>query len=236
MWKLCVKFEEDLEKAGIKGQSITKAFDANMFAEEIWNYYQVEKWFPEEKGMRRFTLDGEENLDEYELLNQLRKKRCRLKDKKRKGRRKKPPDKENSWEVKRIESKKKPPDKRKGMLDALYGITVMGKQTGVEVNKSKDLNFGSGNLEILIKTKNILKKIIAVLWDADIRRSIKSFRFEWTDIILDEVEICYENLHSQFEVVLKEAGRILVRCKRRRKGISASDEGDFRKISVARGR
>jgi hypothetical protein len=33
MWKICLKFEEDMEKAGIRGQSITKAFDANMFNE-----------------------------------------------------------------------------------------------------------------------------------------------------------------------------------------------------------
>jgi predicted ATP-binding protein involved in virulence len=77
MWKICRKFEEDMEKAGIKGQSITGAFDANMFSEEIWTYYDVEKWFPEEKGMRRFKVNGEENLDEVEIMKQWKKKKGR---------------------------------------------------------------------------------------------------------------------------------------------------------------
>jgi hypothetical protein len=88
-----------------------------------------------------------------------------------------------------VEKKKKPPDKKKALIDALYGITVMGKQSGVEVNKSKDFRLSSGNLEILVNTKNVLKSIIAVLWNADIKRSSKSFRFAWKDIILEVVEI-----------------------------------------------
>jgi hypothetical protein len=75
MWKLCIKFEKDMEEAGIKGKKITEAYDENMFDEEIWTFYEVGKWFPEEAGKRRFSCNGEENLDESDNMNQLGSKR-----------------------------------------------------------------------------------------------------------------------------------------------------------------
>jgi hypothetical protein len=240
MWKICMKFESDMEEAGIKGQSITKAFNTDMFDEEIWTQYMVEQWFPDEKGTNRFLFNGEENLSEMEMMKFWRKRRKKLKTKKKRKKKKskEPPDKQESWELLLARNKiKKPPDKKKGLLDALYVITVMGKQSGLEVNTRKDSKTNSGNLEILIKTKNILKSIIAVLWDADIKRSSKSFRFAWTDIIFDAVMIKIDEViewASNIYVILFEI-EVLVRWKRG-KGISASDEGDCRKISVARGR
>jgi hypothetical protein len=238
MWMLCIKFEREMEEAGIKGQSITKAFSTDMFNEEIWTQYMVEQWFPDEKGANRFLFNGEENLSEAEMMKYWRKKRKKLKvKKKRKKKSKKPPDKQESWELLLARSKiKKPPDKKKGLLDALYVITVMGKQSKLEANTRKDSKTNSGNLEILIKTKNILKSIIAVLWDADIKRSSKSFRFAWVDIIFETVMFKFDKTIEEISniyVILFEI-EVLVRWKRR-KGISTSDEGDCRKISVARG-
>jgi hypothetical protein len=237
MWRICIKFEDEMGEAGIKGQSITKAFDGNMFNEEIWTRYSVEQWFPEEKGADRFLFNGEENLSEMEMMKHWHKRKRKLKLKKRRKKPRKPPDKKEPWETlmagKRI---KKPPDKRKGLLDALYVITVMGKQSEVKVNTRKDSKLDSGNLEILIKTKNVLKSIVTVLWDADINRSNKSFRFVWKDIIFEtamiEIEKVIEWANNIYEVLFEI--EVLVRWKRR-KGISTSDEGDCRTISVARG-
>jgi hypothetical protein len=241
MWSICIKFEEDMKKAGIKGKSITKSFEENIFEEEIWNFYEVNKWFPEEEFKRRFILEGEENLDEMDILTQLGKKKGRIKERvKRKGRKKKkPPDKDDAEESLSIRRNKKPPDKKKGLLDALYGLTVMRRQSDVEAFKSKDDNLSSGNLEVLIKMKAILKTIIAVLWDAEITRSSKSFRFAWEEIIYRIVDVAFEEVKEKIRSLFEEVEKILVRCKKkykeRVKGISTSNEGDCRKISVARG-
>jgi hypothetical protein len=94
MWERCCKFERDMEEAGIKGRSMSGTFEVSMFEKEIWSFYDVETWFQDEKGRRRFMFDGEESLDVEDLLGQLKSKKGRLKEKKRKGRKKKPPDKD----------------------------------------------------------------------------------------------------------------------------------------------
>jgi hypothetical protein len=224
MWERCCKFEKSMERAGIKGRSITGEFEVNMFEKEVWSFYDVEKWIQEEKGKKRFMFEGEENLEVEDFINQLRARKGRLKDKKRKGRKKKTPDKVSQDEVRSKGRNKKPSDKLKGMIDALYGITVMGKQSGVEVNKSKELNLSSGNLEVLIKMKSILKMMIAVLWNAEIKRSSKSFRFVWRNIVWNEVTRIFEETRLSIEEMFVRLERILAKCKLRW-SIPASDGG-----------
>jgi hypothetical protein len=180
-------------------------------------------------------------MEAEDLPGQLRTRRGRLKRKKsrnKKRRQKKPPDKERFEGLGIMSGRKtkKPPDKTRGIVDVSYRITVMGKQSGVEANKSKDLNLSSGNLEILIKVKTILKIMVAVIWNAKIKRNSKSFGYAWKNIIWNEILLVFEKVLIWTAELFEEMERILARWKRRNVGILTSDEGDCCRISVAKGR
>jgi hypothetical protein len=152
--KRCEDFEKKMTDYGIKGQSIAKIFGSDVFKEDIWDFYSIEKWFPTEKGKMRFKHKNEEILDSSDIVKcgklfdeDDEEPRRRKKRKKRRvknveailPRLKNPPD---IVRERMVDKEKKPPERWiRGIVDVLDGLTVGGKQSGLKENaKNEDHN------------------------------------------------------------------------------------------------